>query len=98
MIRFATSSTLGGLDKLLVDNVRIYYVFVPETHYPGLIGADTLHAQGIDGTGVTVAVLDTGHFSHPALDKNPQGQTRVLAQYDAIADQIRSAGTTRQHS
>ncbi len=30
------------------------------TFYPTLVGADVLHQQGIDGHGVTVAVLDTG--------------------------------------
>ncbi len=33
---------------------------VAETHYPTLIGAAELHKQGINGKGITVAVLDTG--------------------------------------
>ncbi|MCP3956598.1 MAG: hypothetical protein GY719_01965 [bacterium] len=65
----------------------------PDTEYPTLLGADQLHAQGIDGTGVTVAVVDTGYWSHPNLDTNSNGAARVLAQYDAIADQMDPLGT-----
>lgn len=32
----------------------------PDTFYPSVISADRLHAQGITGKGVTVAVIDTG--------------------------------------
>ena len=51
------------------------------------VEADRLHALNIDGRGVTVAVIDTGHYSHVALNKNPDGRGRVLANYDAILDQ-----------
>ncbi|MGB5174791.1 MAG: S8 family peptidase, partial [Thermoanaerobaculia bacterium] len=52
-----------------------------------IVGADQLHAAGIDGTGVTVAVVDTGHYSQRGLNKNTTNQVRVLAQYDARLDQ-----------
>ena len=56
----------------------------PTTDYPTLVGADALHAAGITGQGVTVAVIDTGYWSQKHLNKNAQGQNRVLAQYNAI--------------
>jgi subtilisin family serine protease len=49
-----------------------------------LLGVDALHAQGINGTGVTVAVLDTGTWNSTALVKNPAGGTRLLAEWSAI--------------
>ncbi len=85
-IRFRDAQDLGK--KLYIDDVQIEYNATPDTDYPTLIGADQLHAQGIDGTGVTVAVVDTGYWSHPDLDNNSNGLARVLAQYDAIADQM----------
>ena len=51
-----------------------------DTYYPGLVGAHALHAQGITGAGVTIAVLDTGlsassmhdlDEANAALDKSP---------------------------
>jgi hypothetical protein len=68
--------------------LEIEYIPIPYTNYPALTDADDLHAQGVDGSGVTVAVVDTGYWSHPALDKFSDGQVRVVAQYDAIANQV----------
>ncbi len=93
-IRFRTSPTLGGTENLRVDNLKISYDDTPDTHYPTLIGADQLHAQGIDGTGVTIAVVDSGYFATEGLDKNAAGNSRVLAQYDAINDQMDPVGTS----
>ncbi|MEM8933972.1 MAG: S8 family serine peptidase, partial [Acidobacteriota bacterium] len=57
---------------------------------PAKIGADTLHAQGIRGQGITVAVLDTGLWNHEALLENTLGAGRLLAHYDARNDQLMS--------
>ena len=54
--------------------------------YPDHVGARQLHAEGIDGSGVTVAVLDTGFWQHKAVTENRDGGQRVLASYDAIKD------------
>ncbi len=58
------------------------------TFYPTLVRADRLHAEGIMGTGVTVAVVDTGLYAGSAGDgavtQNVYGQNRVLHRYDAI--------------
>ena len=94
VVRFASAPThMNQYDKVFFDNLKITYQATPDTYYPTLVGADQLHAQGVDGAGVSVAVIDTGYFAHPALDNNLAGQGRVLAQYDAIADQMAPVGT-----
>ncbi|MAT91682.1 MAG: alkaline serine protease [Halioglobus sp.] len=55
-------------------------------YYSTVSGAADLHLQGIRGQGVTVAVVDSGLWEHPALMHNTQGKPRVLARYDAITD------------
>jgi serine protease AprX len=61
----------------------------PDAWNMPVMGVDRLHAQGINGTGVTVAVIDTGvgngNDSEP-VRLNPANQNRVLASYDAIAN------------
>ncbi|MEM1207370.1 MAG: S8 family serine peptidase, partial [Acidobacteriota bacterium] len=59
-----------------------------ETFYPTQVGAADLHGQGIDGSGVTVAVIDTGFWRIRGLKKNAANERRVLAQYDAICDHL----------
>ncbi len=52
----------------------------PNSAYPTLIGAATLHQQGITGAGVTVAVMDTSWWgaSNP-LKNDTKGKRRDLA-------------------
>ena len=60
-----------------------------DTFYPTMIGADELHKHGFDGTGVTVAVVDTGFWKGSSwLAKNMYNQKRELVRYDAIADEV----------
>ena len=61
---------------------------VIETFYPTHLGADLLHQEGIDGSGVTIAVLDSGIFGDNGLDKNTQGVDRLLAYYDSVLDHL----------
>lgn len=56
----------------------------PDTHYPTLVGAAELHTRGIDGYGVTVAVLDTGLGSFQELQKAADGHYRILAQHVTV--------------
>jgi subtilisin family serine protease len=91
-IRLRVANKYGGGDEFFfADNLQIAYGF-PDTFYPTVAVADQLHAQGTTGAGVTVAVLDTGYWSHPALDYGADNQGRVLAQYDAILDQMDASG------
>jgi subtilisin family serine protease len=56
------------------------------TYYPTVVGADALHSHGITGKGVTIAIIDSGLWEHPNLLKDTQGNSRVIARYDAIKD------------
>ena len=61
------------------------------TSHSTLVGADRLHAQGITGAGVTLAVLDTGLADYAQIKYGTQKKSlRALAQYDAIANQTLS--------
>ena len=94
-----TPAQRDSLEKL--DEVEIYQngaVQVagkpgPDTFYPTLVRAVQLHEDGITGKGVSVAVIDTGNWSHVALNKDDDGKWRVLVQYDAIIDQVVAFGT-----
>jgi len=80
----------GGRVKVFEDGkVSVSSTNVPETYFPALIGATDLHGAGIDGRGVTIAVLDTGLWTNKkAIRENAAGEQRVLAQYDVILDGI----------
>jgi subtilisin family serine protease len=53
-------------------------------YYASVAGAAALHLQGITGSGVTVAVLDSGLWETEALATDTSGNPRILARYDAI--------------
>ena len=58
---------------------------LPDTIYPLAVGADQVWAQGIYGTGVTVAVIDTGITpSIRTLRKGIDGRKRYLASYNPV--------------
>lgn len=60
-----------------------------ELEYGEVVGSNSVHDDGIDGLGVTVAVIDTGlWWSQNAISRNSQNQDRVLVRYDAIADEF----------
>jgi serine protease AprX len=60
----------------------------PSTDYPDAIGADLVWQDGINGTGVTVAVLDTGISRHRGLMKGIEGKkkTRIVGWVDFVAN------------
>ncbi|GAB5452756.1 MAG: hypothetical protein Hals2KO_30840 [Halioglobus sp.] len=77
----------GCTDKMVpayVNNHEDYY-------YNTVAGVNLLHRQGITGAGVTVAVIDSGLWEHPALALNTRGQARILARYDATTNTTGSA-------
>jgi serine protease AprX len=57
---------------------------VLETWYPTLVGAAELHRGGIDGRGVTIAVLDTGLWKKSGTQYTVDQRERIVAQYDVI--------------
>ncbi|MCK5190617.1 MAG: S8 family peptidase, partial [Methylococcales bacterium] len=56
-----------------------------------LTSADALHDEGIDGEGITVAVIDTGIWARKGkakyLRNNAYDQGRIVAHYDALTGQ-----------
>ncbi len=63
---------------------------VVETYYPTHLGADQLHSEGIDGSGVTIAVLDSGIFNDGGggLHYDPSGRLRTLAVYEVPTNKL----------
>ena len=62
---------------------------VEETNFPTLIGAADLHDMGINGKGVTIAVLDTGLWKKSATQYTAEQEERILAQYDVLEHQYK---------
>ena len=63
----------------------------PNSWYPTIVGANRLHAAGITGAGVTVAILDTGFGATLESEKwDTHGRSRVKATYNAIRNQTGS--------
>jgi serine protease AprX len=56
-------------------------------HFPTLVGADQVQANGIMGRSVTVAVLDSGMAAIAELQKDTSGSGRMQVRYNAIKDQ-----------
>ena len=69
---------------------------LPETYYPSEVAAQQLQVGGITGTGVTVAVVDSGLWSQHGPDQSPPGETasRIIAQYDVLSASTLSAATS----
>ena len=93
-IRFKGNSTLDDDAQLLVDFVEIAYTI--GTHDKAdmivpistMLNANELHAQGITGDDITVAIVDTGYHASKALTKNRDGEKRVLMQFDGTTGEI----------
>ncbi|MDH3786769.1 MAG: S8 family serine peptidase, partial [Acidobacteriota bacterium] len=49
-----------------------------DTIFPTQVGADLLHSEGITGSGVTIAVVDSGHWPFKDLDVDTTGAMRLL--------------------
>ena len=58
----------------------------PATDYPDVVGADVVWAQGVNGKGVTVAIVDTGLGKHKGLLRDVKGKTanRIVAWVDFV--------------
>jgi serine protease AprX len=80
--RTASTSTTSTTSKT-AGNV----FSVPPTYIGQVIDASTLHEQGLRGAGVAVAVIDTGVWDHKSVRDDTNGDTRVVATYDAITNE-----------
>ncbi|PNH28661.1 hypothetical protein VD0002_g7803 [Verticillium dahliae] len=59
-----------------------------------MTGVDRLHAEGIRGRGVTVAIIDTGiQYTHPALGGGMGPKYKVIGGYDFVGDRWYPRGT-----
>ena len=58
----------------------------PETDYPDVVGADLVWEQGTIGTGISVAILDTGLSQEPSIFKgiDSHPHDRILAWVDFV--------------
>jgi serine protease AprX len=77
-IKSSENDTLGDKDK---DKTK----GIPSTDYPNVVGADLVWQNSVIGSGVTVAVLDTGLGNILGLDKNAENKPgRIVAWKDFI--------------
>ena len=52
------------------------------------VNAQDLHAAGIRGRDIGVAIIDTGYWKLDSLDKDSAGNGRVAVQYDAVRNAV----------
>jgi len=71
-------------DECSSELIPGYADYAGDTYYPTVAGAAELHRHGITGRGVTVAVLDSGLWEHPALTMDTGGKPRIVGRYDAM--------------
>jgi serine protease AprX len=59
---------------------------IPETEYPQVVGADFTWDQGDYGSGIAVAIIDTGLAQHAGIFKNLEGKpkNRITAWVDFV--------------
>lgn len=82
--KIVTTFAEGCSDKSVpgyVNNHEDYY-------YNTVAGVNAFHHEGITGDGVTVAVIDSGLWEHPALMRNTRGEPRVVARYNVRTDTL----------
>ena len=106
-VRFVSSPAMGGGDWVSLREIHICGTYTvgpgpsltdsavatPYSEFPGLVGADTLHQQGITGAGVTVAVLDTGLWPWHTLVEDTAGAPKLGLRYDGVRPSGPGSGT-----
>lgn len=73
---------MGKIVRLPDHTTRVIAMDAPQADVPWgvlYVGAPTAHAKGLDGDGVTIAVIDTGVSPHPCL------AGRLLPGFNALA-------------
>lgn len=76
-----TAAFNGDCETSLIPGYRDNH---NNSYFPTVVGADTLHRHGVTGSGVTVAILDSGLWETRELARNTKGEARIIARYDAI--------------
>ena len=92
-IRFVASmNSRFGDDNVDIDDLEIAYTttYGEGDPVPVNVNAAPLHAAGIKGRDVGVAVIDTGYWKIDSLDNDTGGNGRVAAQYDAINNVVQT--------
>jgi len=90
-IRFVGSMSEGfPNDYVDLDDVEIAYntTYGEGDPVPVDVNAKRVHANGIRGREIGVAVIDTGYWKINSLDVDSSGQGRVAAQYDAVTNTV----------
>lgn len=91
----AASSTISQSDfdisvdvgDCTADLVPAYPDNAGDFYYSRAVGADQLHAQGVTGKGINIAVVDSGLWEAPALARNVEGEPRIVARFNALQNQ-----------
>lgn len=73
-----------GLPACETSLVRAYEANERDFYYTAESGATLLHAAGITGAGVGVAIVDTGLWERAELVTNTQGERRIPGHFNAI--------------
>jgi serine protease AprX len=92
-IRFVASmNSRFGDDNVDIDDVEISYTttYGEGDPVPFDVNAAPLHAAGVKGRDVGVAVIDTGFWKLDSLEKDTLGNGRVAAQYDAVNNVVQT--------
>jgi len=96
-VRFVASmSGQFGDDNVDIDDLEIDYTTTYGDGDPVPVDVNTrdLHASGIRGRDVGVAIIDTGYWKLDSLDKDSAGNGRVAVQYDAVTNVAQAAWTS----
>ena len=59
-----------------------------DTFFTSLVNGDSVHQMGIDGSGIGIAVLDTGLWKHSGIKNDSAGNFRIKAVYNSITDKV----------
>jgi molybdate-binding protein len=89
-IRFVASmNSRFGDDNVDIDDLEISYTttYGEGDALPVDVNAKDLHAQGVKGRDVGVAVIDTGYWKVDSLDKDSAGNGRVVVRQPASGSQ-----------